>query len=46
MADTSVAVVSMLLMHRNAHVSERMAFYLGFQIGDDYGRAPKNEGLY
>jgi hypothetical protein len=44
MAETSGSVL--LLMQRNAPSAARMAFGLGIQIGDDYGRAPKNEGLY
>jgi hypothetical protein len=35
-----------LLMQRNEARKPYMAFDLGIQVLDDYGRAPWNEGLY
>jgi hypothetical protein len=36
----------LLLMQRNVACLSCMAFVLGIQAADDYGRAPWNEGLY
>jgi hypothetical protein len=46
MAQPSASNSPMILMQRNAQCPARMAFALGIQGARDYGRAPKNEGLY